>query len=113
MVTDIYERHCAVTGEKTLPVLQAAHIRPIACGGRHRVNNGLLLRSDIHTLFDRGYVTVTPDHTFRVSGCLRERWNNGKVYYDLEGRTVTVPIDPSCQPSRTELEWHSDTVFKG
>ena len=43
-----------------LPVLEAAHIRPYAHGGEHRVDNGLLLRSDLHTLFDRGYVTVTP-----------------------------------------------------
>lgn len=113
MVTDFYGRHCAVTGEKTLPVLQAAHIRPVAQGGLHRVDNGLLLRSDIHTLFDRGYVTVTPNHRFRVSRRLREEWNNGRVYYDLEDHEVSVPDDPHCRPSRAELEWHADTVFKG
>ena len=51
-MTDAYERRCAVTGEKTLPVLEAAHIRPYALLGPHRVNNGLLLRSDLHKLFD-------------------------------------------------------------
>lgn len=113
MVTDFYERHCAVTGEKTLPVLQAAHIRPVAQGGAHRVDNGLLLRSDIHTLFDRGYVTVTPDYRFRVSKELRKEWNNGKVYYELDNHLVSVPKDGRCRPSRIELEWHADTVFKG
>ena len=44
-------------------MLQAAHIRPVTKEGPHRVDNGLLLRSDIHTLFDQGYVTVTPEHT--------------------------------------------------
>lgn len=112
MVTDFYERHCAVTGEKTLPVLQAAHIRPVAQGGVHRIDNGLLLRSDIHTLFDRGYVTVTPDYRFRVSKRLREEWNNGKVYYELDNHLVSVPKDRRCHPSRIELEWHADTVFK-
>jgi putative restriction endonuclease len=54
LVADTYQRHCAVTGERTLPVLEAAHIRPVTAGGLHEVGNGLLLRSDIHTLFDRG-----------------------------------------------------------
>ena len=49
-VTDAYDRRCAITGERTLPVLQAAHIHPYADGGPHRVPNGLLLRSDLHTL---------------------------------------------------------------
>ena len=50
LVTDAYGRQCAATGERTLPVLQAAHIHPYAVGGPHRVDNGLLLRSDLHTL---------------------------------------------------------------
>ena len=65
-VTDAYQRRCAVTGERTLPALDAAHIRPYAEGGEHSVSNGLLLRRDIHCLFDLGYVTVTPDHVFEV-----------------------------------------------
>jgi putative restriction endonuclease len=113
LVTDTYRRHCAVTGERTLPVLQAAHIRPVTAGGLHQVNNGLLLRSDLHTLFDRGYVTVTPDHHFRVSRRLRDEWQNGQVYYELDGREVWVPDDDRWLPSREALEWHTDTVFKG
>lgn len=113
MVTDAYDRHCAVTGEKTLPVLQAAHIRPVCDGGTHRVDNGLLLRSDVHTLFDRGFVTVTPGYKFRVSDRLRAQWSNGRVYYDLHDRDVSVPKQVSLRPSLLELEWHADTVFKG
>jgi putative restriction endonuclease len=66
-VTDAYQRACAVTGEHSLPALEAAHILPYGQGGEHRVDNGLLLRSDLHRLYDRGYVTVTPDYVFRVS----------------------------------------------
>lgn len=54
VVTDAYERQCAVTGERTLPVLEAAHVRPYGRSGPHDPRNGLLLRSDLHTLFDRG-----------------------------------------------------------
>jgi hypothetical protein len=60
LVTDAYERRCAVTGERTLPVLDAAHIRPYAELGPHKLENGILLRKDLHALFDAGYVTVTP-----------------------------------------------------
>ena len=59
------------TRERTLPALEAAHIRPYAEGGDHDARNGLLLRRDIHSLFDAGYVTVTPDHHFEVTGRIR------------------------------------------
>jgi putative restriction endonuclease len=111
LVTDSYERRCAITGEKTLIILDAAHIRPVSVGGEHRVDNGLLLRSDVHTLFDRGYVTITPDYKFRVSPRLKADWDNGKVYYDLGERDVRLPRDEQFRPSRQELEWHADTVF--
>ncbi len=52
LVTDTYERRCAITQEKALPALEAAHIRPVAQDGMHCIGNGLLLRSDIHRLFD-------------------------------------------------------------
>jgi putative restriction endonuclease len=51
-VTDAYQRRCTVTGERTLPALDTAHIRPYSEGGEHSVSNGLLLRRDIHCLFD-------------------------------------------------------------
>ena len=54
IVTDVYKRQCALTNSHILHVLDAAHIRPYADGGTHNPNNGLLLRQDLHTLFDRG-----------------------------------------------------------
>ncbi len=111
LVTDAYQRRCAITREKALPVLQAAHIRPIAEGGQHQINNGLLLRSDVHTLFDRGYVTVGPDYQFRVSRRLREDFDNGEHYFQLRGTQIWVPPQASNQPSRELLEWHADIKF--
>ena len=60
VVLDAYHRRCAISGTHIPPVLQAAHIRPVTAGGEHRLDNGLLLRSDVHTLFDRGYLGVDP-----------------------------------------------------
>jgi putative restriction endonuclease len=111
MVTDAYERRCAVTGERTLPVLEAAHIRPVAHDGQHQLDNGILFRSDIHTLFDQGYVTVTPDFRFEVSRRLSKDWSNGRVYYDLQGTEVHRPAETAAWPTRELLEWHSTNIF--
>ena len=108
-----HDNRCAVTGERTIPVLQASHIKPFADVREHEVRNGIALRSDIHTLFDRGYVTVTPDHTFRVSARLRDDFSNGRVYYDYDGQAIRLPRDPALRPNDEFLEWHGDEVFKG
>ncbi len=113
LVTDTYERRCAITREKALPVLEAAHIQSVSQGGQHRIDNGLLLRADIHRLFDRGYVTVTPEHRFLVSRKLKEDFENGEPYYPLHGEGIWLPKDSDAQPRREFLEWHADTVFKG
>jgi putative restriction endonuclease len=113
MVTDAYERRCAITNERTLPVLEAAHIKPYSLIGTHEVSNGLLLRSDIHTLFDRGYVTVTPDMRFRVSRRIHDEFANGREYYALDDREIRRPLTPSMAPSPEFLRWHSETVFRG
>ncbi len=111
-VTEVYQRRCALTGEKTLPVLEACHIRPYADNGPNRVNNGLLLRSDLHTLFDRGYMTVTPDLRVQVSRKLREEFHNGRIYYDLHGHELKVLPDRFDErPSGEYLAWHNENVY--
>lgn len=111
LVRDAYERRCAATGEKVLPVLEAAHIRPYEEGGEHRIDNGLLLRSDLHKLFDKGYVTVTPEHRLEVSRRLESEFNNGKEYLALHGRGIVLPQNPADTPAREFLEWHNENRF--
>ncbi len=112
-ITETYERRCAITGEKALPTLEAAHIRPVSESGGHTVDNGLLLRADVHKLFDRGYVTVTPDYRFLVSRRLKDEFDNGEPYYPFHGSEIWRPSETERQPSRRFLEWHADTVFQG
>lgn len=103
---------CAVTGEHSLPALDAAHIIPFGTDKTgHTLENGLLLRADVHRLFDRGYVTVTPDYEFRVSRRLREDYDNGKVYYQHDGQTIWTPDAPYPKPDPERLERHASTVF--
>jgi len=111
-VTDAYGRSCAVTGERALPTLQAAHIKPFSMVGKHEVRNGLLLRSDIHNLFDAGYVSVDPDLRFRVSPALGSEFANGRAYYELNGSKIRDTVTRSARPSKEFLEWHYSTVFK-
>jgi putative restriction endonuclease len=108
VVTDAYERRCTITGERTLPVLEAAHIRPYSVGGPHEPENGLLLRSDLHTLFDQGYLTVDADQLkVVVSGRIREEFENGRDYYHLHGRDIRLPHDRNSLPSREYLAFHN------
>jgi putative restriction endonuclease len=113
LVADTYERRCAVTREKALPVLQAAHIRPVTKHGQHRVDNGLLLRSDIHTLLDKGYLTITPEYRLRVSGRLKKDFDNGEHYYQFKDSVIWTPERTEDKPNKQFLEWHADSVFLG
>lgn len=113
LVTDAYDRRCAVSGERTLPILDAAHIRAYADGGEHEGSNGILLRTDIHKLFDLGYVTVDEDSRFVVSGRLKADFDNGKHYYDLHGSHLRSPVLPNTMPSPDTLRWHRENRFLG
>ena len=108
-----YRRRCALTGESTLPVLEAAHILPFAESGPNDVANGLLLRSDFHKLFDLGMITVTPEFRVEVSPRIREEWFNGKAYYRLHGQELAnLPASSSERPNPTFLRWHNESRYQ-
>ncbi len=113
LVTDAYDRRCAITGENTLVALEAAHIVPYGRAGTHEVRNGLLLRADFHRLFDVGLVSVSPEFRVKVSPRIRESWFNGKVYYRLNDQPLSVlPHRPLDQPDRDFLDWHLRNRFQ-
>lgn len=110
-VLDAYGRACAVSTEHSLPVLESAHIRAFAEGGSHDVANGICLRSDIHRLFDAGYVTIDEHQRFVVSRKLKDEYDNGKVYYGWHGRTISRPCDRRLWPDQDALDWHRQNKF--
>lgn len=112
-VTQAYRRACAVTGEHSLPALEAAHIRPFSKAGPNTVRNGILFRADLHRLFERGYITVTPDTVLEVSDRLRKDFENGRTYYPLHGTRISVPQDPREHPDPSYLSWHNECVYVG
>lgn len=113
LITDAYSRRCAITGEKTLPVLEAAHIQPYAEAGPHLVSNGLLLRSDMHKLFDNYYLTITNDLKIEVSTRIKEEFQNGKEYYQYHGKDLMIlPTNIHDTPDKVYIDWHNNR-FKG
>lgn len=113
LIRDIYDRRCAVTGEKALPALEAAHIVPFSERPEHRVRNGMLMRSDIHRLFDAGYLTVTPEYRVEASGTMRDDFDDGKNYLKLHGAEVAVPERKEWTPDPEALRWHNEERFRG
>ena len=114
MVTEAYHRRCAISGEKTLPVLEAAHIQPYSQQGPHNPNNGLLLRQDIHTLFDRGYLTISEDLHVEVSKRIKEDFGNGREYYSFHGRQLLeLPDNLQERTSSHFIRLHNENVYLG
>lgn len=114
LVTDAYKRKCAISGEKTLPVLEAAHIKPYSESGAHFISNALLLRSDLHKLFDTGYLTITQNLKVEISKRIKEEFENGKEYYRFHGNDLfNLPNRISDRPASQFIDWHNANVYKG
>jgi len=114
LIADAYERRCTMTGERTFPALEAAHIHRYSRGGDHSLSNGLLLRSDLHKLFDLGYLTIEPSTLkIRVSKKIREEFENGRDYYRLDGRPLRQPENQLAFPAIEKLRYHYENEFRG
>jgi hypothetical protein len=97
-----YEGRCAVTGCDLVAVLEAAHIRPYKGQTTNDIQNGLLLRADIHTLFDLGLIAVAPESLeILLAPSVGET-----SYQELAGIFLRVPADPRKRPSFDALELH-------
>lgn len=95
---------CALTGTSELSVLEAAHIIPYAerFADRDKLENGLLLRSDIHKLFDAHLISISPaNRRIEVSGCIKSR-----EYLDLRGKIVSDEL------SSKSLDFHFENFKK-
>lgn len=93
--------------------MAACHIRPFGEAGPNEVRNGLLLRADLHNLFDLGYLTVGLDFKVQVSDRIREEFENGRHYYELHGQPLkAIPAQEADRPAREFLEWHHG-IYRG
>jgi len=98
----VYGAQCAMTRCKTKWVLEAAHITPYRGIKTNAITNGLLLRADIHTLFDLALIAIEPIRLkIRVSKVLSR-----SEYARLDGSTPVLPAKAAVRPSRAALEEH-------
>ncbi len=95
-----YEGRCAVTKCDAKPALEAAHILPYAGDKSDFICNGLLLRGDIHTLFDLDLIGINP-RTFAVA---LARSLRGTSYDELAGKAISMPKDKDKRPNLAALK---------
>lgn len=101
-----YAGQCAVTGCTIEALLEAAHIVPYLGADTNVVSNGLLLRADIHTLFDLGLLWVDPDSLLiEMADALVQ-----SEYSSLGQKPLSLPATPSDRPSSKALRAHLDTL---
>lgn len=98
-----YSERCAVTGTTITSLLEAAHIVSYLGPHTNRTDNGLLLRADIHTLFDLNLLTILPNGL--VVRCSPEL--QGSEYEELDDRAVTPPANPVERPHLDHLLQHN------
>jgi hypothetical protein len=97
-----YSGKCTVTGYGVVDVLQAANIKPYTGEKSNHVTNGLLLRADIHNLFDLHLLSIDPKtNKIEVSPSLM-----GSEYAKFHGLRICIPNDRSKQPDPTALTYH-------
>lgn len=95
----VYQNACAVTGTSFPPVLEAAHIVPYMGEKTNHVTNGILLRADIHTLFDLGLLGINQNYEVVISSSLKNT-----EYEDYNGRKLRLPSSSSERPSLSALK---------
>lgn len=100
---EVYKNKCAITGCDVIKVLDACHIDPYNGSDSDRVDNGLILRGDLHTLFDANLLAIdTSDWSLILSDDLQ-----GSTYSEeLSRRTLSLPTDPIMRPDVKALDRH-------
>ena len=102
LLLDAYNETRAITKTNVPQVLQAAHINPYR--GRHSqiVSNGLLLRADLHLLFDAYLLSIDPQNGSVV---ISQRLADSR-YSALKGEELNLPSDRHNEPSPSLLALH-------
>jgi HNH endonuclease len=98
---DAYAGQCAITGCSIVDILEAAHVRGYLGEYTNRVDNGLLLRTDLHTLFDLHRIWIDEAFVVRVAESLR-----GSEYEIYDGQKLRLPKKPAHHPKPEHLAHH-------
>ena len=97
-----YDYRCAISGCEIQELLEVAYIRPHRGPHTNEVHNGILLRADIHTLFDLGLIAIDNENiTVLVHDSIRK---NG--YGQFHHQKLILPVDSNNRPNRSSLRHH-------
>ena len=100
---ETYSNRCCISGEETPELLEAAHIQPYINSKSNHSQNGLLLRKDLHTLFDNGLLNISQLYKIRLSPQIKS-----KYYLDFEGKSLSLPLEEINYPSKQALKLRED-----
>ncbi len=101
---EVYGGRCAITGCDAIDALEAAHIRPYLGPKTNHVSNGLLLRADIHTLFDKRLLAIDAE---RMTVVLHPSLK-GTTYRDLEDKPIHLPSNSDQRPNKEAVRYHQE-----
>ena len=102
---DTYQR-CIISGCDAEDALEAAHIRTYATGGTNHLSNGLLLRADLHTLFDLGLISIEPEAmVILIAPILMNT-----CYQEFDGKALLLPKGTENIPDKKALKEHSRAI---
>ena len=97
-VLNAYGRKCAITNCSVSATLEAAHIIPYKGSATNHIKNGILLRADIHTLFDLDLLKIDENYSIHIDKSIDD-----KEYMKLDGKSIRLPINPDYVPSKEAL----------
>lgn len=102
-----YRRQCALCRLKVSPLLDAAHIRPHADGGKAMVPNGLALCKIHHAAFDEMFLGIRPDRVIEIHTTILGKKDGLMLRYGLQAlhrKGILTPRRPRDQPDAEALE---------
>lgn len=97
-ILDAYSGKCAVTGSDVLETLDAAHLMDFSKNPNHSINNGILLRQDVHRLFDVGFIEITSDYRIKLTEKFKLSHAKSTHYQELDGRAISLPSNKKYWP---------------
>lgn len=101
---DAYSGQCAISDCNVIAALEAAHIKPYMGTQTNYTTNGLLLRADLHTLFDQKLIAIDPETmTVLLAPILLET-----CYQQYAGKKIRLPDSQADRPDKDAIEWHRE-----
>ncbi len=101
-----YNNKCCISGETCQELLEAAHIQEYLNELSNHIQNGILLRVDLHRLFDNGLLFIDSNYTIHISPILQSA-----VYKQFDGMKISLPDNSNDYPSKESLE-HKRVNFR-